>query len=445
MATKEVFLHQPTLRDHFFAWANVGSTIYSRGIQYARAQAFQMLTACVLKGGLIINDAKGTHHLGDMDPKFKVVTIKVHNDRIWARIAMSYDIGLAEGYMAGDFEVSSLSDLLNMWLDNRTQLQGLSSYFSMLFAKLSGIYINAFGQNLKMAKWNAQVAYDVLNEFMQCMLSEECMYSCAIWGPEENGPRGDLTVGSFPGDLEAAQQRKIGLMLKYARLKEGDRLLEIGTGWGAMAIGAARLGCHVETITLSIEQKKFAEKRLMAAGLSDRVNVHLLDYRNLPASFGHSFDALIASEMIEHVGPKNYKAFLNMMDWTLKENKAAAVMTASGQPEHRYTNYHASYLVSTLQAIIPGKFVLYRVEDHGIHYPRTLREWGRRFDKNLNDEVLKDLKEKYPVLQDENNMKAFIRKWQYLFVYAEVGFARGYVTVPCWTFTRPENPSELCA
>lgn len=71
------------------------------------------------------------------------------------------------------------------------------------------------------------------------MLSEECMYSCAIWGPEENGPRGDLTVGSFPGDLEAAQQRKISVLLEYARLKEGDRLLEIGTGWGAMAIGVS--------------------------------------------------------------------------------------------------------------------------------------------------------------------------------------------------------------
>ncbi len=144
------------------------------------------------------------------------------------------------------------------------------------------------------------------------------MYSCAIWGENENGVRGDLSVGPTPGDLESAQQRKIHTILNKARVRSGDRLLEIGSGWGAMAVQvvlpphctawqllnlislqAALLGCTVDTVTLSEEQMIMTEQRAKEAGVSDRVRVHLCDYRELPTSFEHAFDALVTCEMVE--------------------------------------------------------------------------------------------------------------------------------------------------
>ncbi len=125
------------------------------------------------------------------------------------------------------------------------------------------------------------------------------MYSGALWPEEIGGVRGDLTEGPFPGDLEAAQKAKINAILDKARVKAGHRVLEFGTGWGAMSIAAAKRGCTVDSLTLSIQQKKFAEERIKAAGLESRITVHLLDYRNLPAEFKGVFDSFIAIEMVE--------------------------------------------------------------------------------------------------------------------------------------------------
>lgn len=126
------------------------------------------------------------------------------------------------------------------------------------------------------------------------------MYSCALWADSEGGVRGDLESGPTPGDLEAAQLRKIHHVLRQARVKPGHRILEFGSGWGGLAIEAARtFGCEVDTLTLSIEQKTLAEERIKAAGLTDRIRVHLMDYREIPAEFEKAFDAFVSIEMLE--------------------------------------------------------------------------------------------------------------------------------------------------
>ena len=150
------------------------------------------------------------------------------------------------------------------------------------------------------------------------------MYSCALWSDEEGGVNGDLVSGPTPGDIEAAQTRKIHHVLRQLRLRPGYRLLEFGTGWGGLAIevrqrisasceslllnirrqAARTYDCEVDTLTLSVEQKALAEERIKDAGLDDRIRVHLLDYRDIPPEFEHVFDAFVSIEMIEHVGPK---------------------------------------------------------------------------------------------------------------------------------------------
>ncbi|KAJ7611783.1 cyclopropane fatty acid synthase [Roridomyces roridus] len=457
-------LHPQTFRSRLFDsygfLASKGLDIFR---QYARDYLMDILKRGVVKGQLLVQDHQGTHHFGNADSGIEPVVLKILNDNMWLRICLSHDLGLSEAYMFGDFEVSSLQGLLNLWLDNRDGLADVSTTISAAFARYSAWAIGSLGrQSLSMAKQNAEMAYNVSNEFMACFLSEEMMYSCAIWGPEEGGPRGDLISGPTHGDLEAAQQRKIHHILEKARLRSGDRLLEIGSGWGAMAIAAARLGCQVDTVTLSMEQKKLAEARVCGAGLADRVRVHLCDYRSLPKEFEHQFDALVSCEMIEAVGVKHTKEYFGMADFTLKRDRATMVITATSRPEHRYEvfqsddfgrHYHwpnshlpsATSLAAAVQNDVPGKFVLYNLEDHGIHYPRTLREWGRRLEKNFTDEIVQNLQNTYPELQDPHKLAAFVKRWRYLFAYAEVGFARAYTSCMCWTFTRPENVSEACA
>ncbi|KXN84102.1 Cyclopropane-fatty-acyl-phospholipid synthase, partial [Leucoagaricus sp. SymC.cos] len=425
----------------------------------ARSKAFSVLEQGVKKGCLIVEDDAGEYQFGKTGDL--TVFVKVKNDNLWTRLLLSYNIGFAEAYMHGDFEVSDLRDLLNLWLDNRTTLTGLSSYISTLCQAWSSLAIYTLGrQNLAKSIENVD-GYNVSNDFMQCFLSKEMMYSCAMWSDEEGGPDGDLIVGSSPGDLEAAQLRKIRHILRLALAKPGKRLLEIGTGWGAMAIEAARLGCQVDSVTLSVEQKALAEERIKAAGLEGQVRVHLCDYRQLPPEFKNFFDSFISCEMIEAVGLRQYKDYFGMIDWALKKNNAAAVITATSQPEDRYTDYQpedfarhyhwpntylpsATSLVTSVQSVVPGKLVFRRLEDHGIHYPRTLREWGRRLRSNFKGDVVLGMQERYPMLKDPQLLDAFVKKWLYMFVYAEVGFTRAYTSLNCWTLARPVRPFLFC-
>jgi cyclopropane-fatty-acyl-phospholipid synthase len=188
------------------------------------------------------------------------------------------------------------------------------------------------------------------------------MYSCALWSSKEGGPTGDIdpviqpgsitsspssstgTLVTMPsddlrlGELEAAQQRKIAHVLEALRLHPGSRVLEFGTGWGALAIAAAQYyGAEVDTLTLSIEQKALAEERIRAAGLQDRIRVHLMDYRHTPREWDGYFDAFVSIEMIEHVGPNHYQHYFSIVDRALKPSDATAVVTGSTFPESRYT------------------------------------------------------------------------------------------------------------
>jgi cyclopropane-fatty-acyl-phospholipid synthase len=456
-----------TLRSRLFSTAEGQNAGIIRNFvtSFARDRAFEALRWGLKKGQMVVEDATGRHvfpHGADETTSKNVVVLKVVNDNVWVRIMLSHDIGLAEAYMEGDFHVSSLKGLLNLWLDNREGMASFRNPINSFFAYYSALAINMLGrQTCDMALHNVQVAYDISNDFYETFLSKEMMYSCAMWSDEENGPNGDLTVGPKPGDLEAAQHRKVHHILKLARVRAGSRLLEIGSGWGAMSIQAAKLGCAVDTVTLSSEQKAMVEKRAAEEGVADRITVHLCDYRRLPASFKHSFDAFVSSEMIEAVGIKQWHEYFGMMNWALKEDRAAAVITATTQPEHRWSEYQpddfarhyhwpntflpsATSLASEMQRLLPGKFVLSRLEDHGVHYPRTLREWGRRLDANFNKEAREYIQQKHPELRDEKKLQAFINKWHYMFTYAEVGYARAYTSLNCWTFARPENIVEAC-
>jgi cyclopropane-fatty-acyl-phospholipid synthase len=203
-------------------------------------------------------------------------------------------------------------------------MANMSSTLHKVASTLSGWSNAFFGQTLGRARLNAMASYDQSNElfrvrrcvmrlsrayltFAQAFLSEEMMYSCALWGPEEGGVRGDLELAELPGTdadfshgaLEAAQARKIAHLLAALRVPPGGRVLEFGSGWGGVAIAIALAGGEVDTLTLSIEQKRLAEERVRAAGLEGRVRVHLMDYREVPREWEGKFDAFVSVEMLE--------------------------------------------------------------------------------------------------------------------------------------------------
>ncbi|KAG9317067.1 Mycolic acid cyclopropane synthetase-domain-containing protein [Chiua virens] len=426
---------------------------------YARSSVLAVLEKAITRGYMTVADSQGVYHFGTRSKGCNEVYLKVNTPDFWSRVLFSQDLGFSEAYMVGDVDVNSLKAVMDLWLENESGMDGFSSAFTRITSAISGLSNAFLGQTRSRARLNAIASYDQSNELFKAFLSTEMMYSCALWSDAEGGVRGDLIDGPFPGDLEAAQRRKIHYVLTKAKVKPGDRILEFGSGWGGMAIEAARtFGCEVDTLTLSQEQKALAEERIEAAGLSHRIRVHLMDYREIPAEFEKAFDAFISIEMLEHVGSKYYHTYFKLVDFALKSRNATAIVSASTFPESRYSTYQpedfmrrymwpnsclpsATALVEGANTGSEGRFTLEGVENHAAHYPRTLREWGRRLEVNIRQDMLvKD----YPALKDPREYEAFKRKWQYLFAYAGAGFAKGYITCHMLTFTRPNDCPIAC-
>ncbi len=351
----------------------------------------------------------------------------------------------------------------------------LSSTYTRITSTLSSAYNSFLGQTKSNARLNVIASYDQSNELFKAFLSSEMMYSCALWDESEGGVRGDLEIGPFPGDLEAAQRRKIHHVLRQARLKPGYRVLEFGSGWGGLAIEVSNLPfipfCDIHFSYLPIYRRlahldaplilspsPSSRRRLLRRG--SLLPVYPIKSTSTSSIIGTShpngenaFDAFVSVEMLEHVGSKHYANYFRLVSFALKPHNATAVVSASTFPESRYSSYQAEDFMrkymwpnsclpsasALIQAASPH-FNLERVENHAAHYPRTLREWGRRLEKNLTQEMVE---KDYPGLSDKHSYEAFKRKWMYLFAYAGAGFAKGYITCHMLTFIR-EVSFQLC-
>ncbi|KZT18300.1 cyclopropane-fatty-acyl-phospholipid synthase [Neolentinus lepideus HHB14362 ss-1] len=410
----------------------------------ARQRYIDALREAVRRGSLNIVEENEPFVLGDNLVSDRTGEINVHSKSFWVRLYLSYDVGFAEAWMAGDFESPDLVAVMNLWIDNKDTLGQLSSIFHKAEYVLQMLPMRFLNHTISRAFENA-AGYDASNDLYQAFLSAEMQYSVPIWSTDLEGKRS-------PGDLERAQARKIQYILDKARVRPGDRVLEIGTGWGALAIAAAKRGCTVDTLTVSAEQKvlALADKRIHSAGLSDVVTVHLMDHRCLPREFEGKFDACISIEMLEVVGRKYMPTYLRTVDWALKSDRAAAVLNGASFPETLYTHwqgidfvrkYHwpngvspsATSLVADAYGAWAGKMSLESVDDLGPHYARCLREWERRLDENWGPELVTKLTTRHPELKDEKQLLIFRRKWDCIFKY----YARGYLCNHCWMYVRP--------
>jgi len=256
------------------------------------------------------------------------------------------------------------------------------------------------------------------------------MYSCARW------ERSDFT-------LEEAQRAKNESLCRKLQLTAEDHVLEIGSGWGGWSLYAAQnFGCRVTTLTLSREQHDLARQRIAAAALSDRIEVRLQDYRDLPA--GEQFDKLVSIEMLEAVGHRYLEDWCRVAARALKPDGLMALQfitcaDARYDEIRRGVDFIQKHIfpgglilsVNRLNDLLAstGGFVLHALEDMGQDYARTLRTWREEFNRRV------------AAVQALGFDGRFLRKWNYYLAYCEAAFALRNVSVVQTVHTRPNNLS----
>ena len=346
-------------------------------------------------------------------------------DEFYARVGRDGLIGFGEAYMVGAWSAPDLGGFLTVLSAEIATLvpERLQRARAFVVAKRPRRHRPDQEQSRELISHH----YDLSNDLFRLFLDPTLSYSSALFATDNQG-RPD-----FSGDLEKAQVRKVERLLDATGVGEGSRVLEIGTGWGELAIRAARRGAHVHSVTLSTEQLELAEQRVAEAGVSDRVDIELCDYRAITTAHpGRQYDAVVSVEMIEAVGAEYWKSYFETIDEVLAPGGKAGIQAIT-MPHDRMLATAGGYTWIN-KYIFPGGFlpsvdVIEQVtrdhtslrvsDDHafGQHYAETLRQWDERF-LAAGDEVA-------ALGFDET----FVRMWHFYLEYSRAGFASGYIDV----------------
>ena len=348
-----------------------------------------------------------------------VAVVRLHNWMPLVRLATSGSVGWYKAWAAGEWSSPDPVPLFALFMANAVALGDVAR------AKGPMRWINALAHRMRdngpaRARRNIAAHYDLGNDFYAAWLDPGMTYSAARFGP------GD--------DLEAAQYRKIGLLLDRLDLKPGDRLLEIGCGWGTLAIEAARRGATVVGLTLSQAQKNYADGKISKAGLSALVDIRLQDYR----AIDETFDAIASVEMVEAVGERWWPAYLDCIARNLKPGGRAGLQFIS--IDHRLFDDYAASADFIQTYIFPGGMLLTEprfralAEDRGLiwadrdgfglDYAETLRIWRSQYDLAVRQGRFAGFDE------------AFHKLWRYYLMYCEGGFRGRGIDVAQVTLSR---------
>jgi cyclopropane-fatty-acyl-phospholipid synthase len=352
---------------------------------------------------------------------------------VFARLGADLRIGFGEAYMAGDWTTApgtDLADLLTPFAERLTELvpRPLQRLRGLVDQRLPSHEENTVvGSRRNIARH-----YDLSNDLFAHFLDPTMTYSAA-WFPDPIG-------GDADRDLERAQLRKIDGILDYAHVTAGTRLLEIGTGWGALALRAAQRGARVVSVTISAEQRLLAQQRIAEAGLSHRVDVRLQDYRHVEGAF----DAIVSVEMVEAVGERFWPTYFATLDRLLAPGGRIGLQSITMAHDRMLTT-RRSYgwihkyifpggLIPSLQAIehtLTEHTTLQVLErrDLGWHYAETLRQWRGRFD------------EAWPKIAAGGFDDTFRRMWNFYLAYCEAGFRTDYLGVAQLSLARTATGS----
>jgi len=368
-----------------------------------------------------------------------VAVVTLHSWITLVRLATSGSVGLYKAWERGEWSSPDPVKLFELAMANAVSLGDAAR------AKGPARWVNALAHRLRdnapgKARRNIEAHYDLGNDFYAAWLDDSMTYSSARFassplplaggaGGGESGQTSVLPRTRVPtpnpsrereGSLERAQRQKIALLLDRLDLRPNSTLLEIGCGWGALAIEAAKRGAHVTGLTLSTEQKSFADRRIAEAGLADRIDIRLQDYRDVTGTY----DAIASVEMVEAVGERWWPAYLDTIARSLRPDGRAALQLISIDPR-LFPRYAAS--PDFIQAyIFPGGMLIDETrfaalaaerglgwhdrDGFGLDYAETLRLWRERYNRAVAEGRLPGFDER------------FHRLWRYYLMYCEGGF-----------------------
>ena len=353
-------------------------------------------------------------------PTGRPVLELVRPTAVFERLAHSPKIGIGEGYMAGDWRAGRGTDLAELLLPFAERL---TTAVPPSLQRLRGIADRRIPKeqtnSITGSRTNISAHYDLSNDLFSAFLDQTMSYSSGMFTDETPWAQ---------QSLEEAQLRKVNSILDLAEVRAGSRVLEIGTGWGTLAIEAARRGAQVTTLTLSTEQAALAAERVEAEGLSDSVDIRLQDYREATGSF----NAIVSVEMIEAVGEEYWPTYFATLDQRLAPGGIAAVQAILMSHDRLLATRNSFGWIQ--KHIFPGGLIpsltaienttsactdlrVAKVHAFGQHYAETLRRWRETFMA------------RWPQIRTYGFDAEFRRKWEFYLAYCEAGFRSGYLDV----------------
>lgn len=350
-------------------------------------------------------------------------SMKLNNWNVCSASLKSGDIGFAETYIAGDWTTSNLPALLSLMVANRREVEDV--IYGSWLGRFAYRVKHLLNRNSKTnSRKNIHAHYDLGNAFYGLWLDDTMNYSSAWFETPDQ-------------TMESAQHAKVRRALRMTDVKPGDRVLEIGCGWGALAEKAtSEFDAHITGVTLSTEQLAFANERMQRIGRADRADLRLQDYRDIDDA---PFDAICSIEMVEAVGREYWPTYFQTVSRLLKPGGKACVQSIVTDDEHfeRYikgTDFIQQYVFPGGCLPCPSEFRaqaakagLEVVDEFafGLDYARTLAIWRERF-----------LHEQERVLQLGFDQR-FLRIWEFYLAYCEAAFEQGSTDVVQYTLRKP--------
>jgi len=367
----------------------------------------KFLNTIIKDDGFLLIDANMNKHLIGRPKKEKPIIIKILDKSLHSKLLFLPDLYLGEAYTNGSviIENGTLTDFLEIVLRNIGREE--TNSYNAAINKIRGTYRFLTNFNLKKkSKSNVAHHYDISEKLYELFLDSKRQYSCAYFKNDNDS-------------LEDAQNNKIEHIIKKLNLKPNQKVLDIGSGWGSLAIDIAKKSqCEVLGITLSENQYKYSVEKAKENGLENQVQFRLTDYRDL----NESFDRIVSVGMFEHVGRKFYNTYFNTVAKLLNEDGVALIHTIGSvnpprDPHPWITKYifpggYTPSLSEVVKPIEKSGLMLSDLEIWRMHYAHTLRNWKESF-LGKREQVLEMFDEK------------FLRMWEFYLVGCEMAFKWG--------------------
>jgi cyclopropane-fatty-acyl-phospholipid synthase len=370
-------------------------------------QLASFLNKLFKKGGFILIDADLKKYIIGNPDNEKPIILKILDKKLHYKLLLYPDLYFGEGYADGTIKIENgnLTDFLDLALKNIGRKE--TNFFSQLLNKFRGSYRYLTNFNfIKKSKMNVAHHYDISDDLYELFLDPKKQYSCGYFKNKNDS-------------LEEAQNNKIKHIIKKLNIKPNQKVLDIGSGWGSLAIDIAQATqCEVTGITLSENQFNYSVNKAKELNLENQVRFKLMDYREL----NEKFDRVVSVGMFEHVGRKFYKKFFKQVNKLLNEDGVALIHTIGSvspprDPHPWITKYifpggYTPSMSEVIESVEKSDFIVTDIEVLRMHYSHTLRHWKQRFLQN-KDHVISMFDEK------------FFRMWEFYLTSCEIAFKWG--------------------